>query len=265
MVEAMSGWIRVVVGAALVAAAGPAWGQADEFRAQVDKGMKAYKSRRYDVAVRAFERAFELKREPELVYNVARAYEKSLQTDNAIQAYERFLGLQGTTAELRAKALEAVEALKSEKRARARAARRAEEPVPVVSSKRRTSIPPTSDPTQIVENEPSPSPSRALEWTLIGTGVAVAAVGGVFAVLAALDNANFNDLESTPGTPRSELEDLQSTIDRNALIADVLVPTGLVAAAAGIILILIEPDEAPVAVSPMVGQDLGGIALGGRF
>ncbi len=254
-------WISAVVAAAVVTTSVPAHAQQDtEFRSLVDRGMRAYQSRQYDVAIQAFESAFALRPEPELIYNVARAYEKSLNGDKAIETYERFLRLQGTTAELRAKALASVEALRTEQRARARARRRPAEaapppsPPPAPAAARRT-------PVEVRQASPPTPRNRALEWSLIGGGAAIAAAGGVFAILAAMDNSEFDD-----STNRAEQQDLKDSVERNALIADVLVPVGLVAAGVGVALFLINPDEdESVALSPLLTGDGGGVAFGGRF
>lgn len=91
--------------------------EGDGYRELVDQGLDHYNNKRFDQAVGSFERAYLVRSEPELIYNIARAQERALRRDQAIETYERFLSLPGTTAELRTKALSAVEALKQEKRA----------------------------------------------------------------------------------------------------------------------------------------------------
>ena len=240
--------------AAFITSSLPAHAQDDQFRGLVDRGMQAYKARQYQAAVDAFESAFAIRPEPELVFNVARAYEKSLNSEKALENYERFLRLQGTTAELRARALDSVRALRSEQRARARATRPPPPPPPAVSK--------TPRPAAEVRRPILEQRDRTLEWSLIGGGAAVAAAGGVFALLAAMDNSEFEDT----ATPADQKQGLKDSIERNALIADILVPVGVVTAGVGLILYLVNPDEQAVAVSPMVTPDGGGgLAFGGRF
>ena len=256
----MKNLIGVVLAAAVVISTPPALAQADDFRALVDQGMQAYRNRRYADAITAFESAFAIRREPELVYNIARAHEKSLNSQKALQTYERFLSLQGTTAELRAKALSAVEAIRAEQSARARAAARQAAPPPASPPRGESRAAAGNDGALELRAGP-PSPSRALEWTLIGGGVAIAAAGGVFAVLAAMDNSTFEDSDTDP----TRLPELKDSIDRNALIADILVPVGLVTAGIGTILYLTTGNEEGVALAPMAAPDGAGLAVSGNF
>lgn len=259
----MKQWMGAVLAAVVMGTASPAQAQPDdEFKTLVDEGMRAYKRRQYDAAINAFESAFAIRREPELIYNVARAYEKSLDSTKAIQTYERFLRLQGTTAELRAKALTALEGLRAERRALDRARREVAPPPPPAPTPaaRGTKVP-------LEVRRPAPEPkSRALEWTLIGSGAAMAVAGGVFALLASMDNSDFDDRVSDGNATAEELNDIKDDVDRNALIADILIPTGLLAAGVGVLLFVVDPDEEEgMAVSPMVTGDGAGLAVGGRF
>jgi hypothetical protein len=213
------------------------------WKALVDEGVAHYGAKRYDEAVRAFEAAMALRAEPELVYNIARAHEKALRAPEAIAAYERFLELPGTTAALRAKARAALEALRAEAEAEARA--RAERP--------------PAGPSPPLALAAAPAPSRALEWTLVGVGAAAAVTGGVFGALALRDHAAFEDARAA-GASRAALLDAASVVERNALLADVLVGAGLAAAAVGGLLLWLD-DAAPLVPAPAPG----GVALGARF
>ncbi|MEL7369924.1 MAG: hypothetical protein AAFN74_13480 [Myxococcota bacterium] len=258
-------WILAALMAVSVSAGTRAQAQETEFRDLVDDGMKSYKARRYNEAIRSFEAAFALKPEPELVYNVARAYEKSLNSRKALESYERFLRLQGTTADLRAKALASVEALKSEQQARARASRRTLPSAPAPTAKAAPAARPMQPPSIEVQAEPA-SKNRTLEWTLVGGGAALAVTGGVFAVLAALDNSDFNDKESSGTATQAELQDIKDSVEQNALVADILVPVGLIAAGVGAALFLVDDDDdGDFSFSPLVTTDGGGMAMGGRF
>jgi tetratricopeptide (TPR) repeat protein len=215
----------------------------DGWKALVDEGVVHYGARRYDEAVRAFEAAHALRPEPELVYNIARAHEKALRAAEAIAAYERFLATPGTTAALRAKALASLEALRAETEARARA-ERPREPAPAVAA---PVVPP-----------PPVAPGRTLEWTLLGAGAASAVAGAVFGGLALRDHRAFEDLKAT-GAARAALEPAAARVTRNALVADVLVGAGLLAAAAGGLLLWIDDDGPALAIGP------GGVTFAARF
>ncbi len=219
----------------------PALAQTDDFKALVDQGLEHYKNRRYEDAVISFESAYKLRQEPELIYNIARAHEKALKREDAIAAYERFLGLPGTTAELRTKALQALEALRAEKVAMDRAK------VPPVSPPPPTVAPPPPATGIVARPEPK---SRALEWGLIGGGGVLVATGAVFGVLALDSQSKFDEAPSV---------ELRDQAKQRALIADVCIGTGIVAAGIGAVLFLMGDDE-PVAFSPTISPNSIGFA-----
>ena len=85
-----------------------------EFQAQLDAGLAHYEERRYAEAAAAFEAAYAIRAEPELAYNIARSYERAVMREEAIAAYDRFLGLPGTTSEMRNRARSARSSLRAE-------------------------------------------------------------------------------------------------------------------------------------------------------
>lgn len=238
----------------LPTAPGTAWAQKNDaaFRDLVKQAMEHYNARQYAQAIEKFEAAYAIQSKPELIYNIARAYEKSLKSDQAVAAYERFLALPGTTADLRAKALDSLRALRAEKKA--------------IENVNQAGT--GQGATGGTVSRPPPEPkSRTLEWALIGGGAAIAATGAVFGVLALGANSDFEAELDKPNPSRVVLEDKQSSANTNALLADVLIGVGVVSAGAGIIMMLAGGDDGGqnVAVSPAFGPDLAGVAFSGRF
>lgn len=221
------------------------------FRQTVDDAMEHYKAKRYGQAIQAFEAAYKLRAEPELVYNIARSYEKSLKRTEAIDAYNRFLELPGTTAELRANALSAVDALKKEQALTKRASTAADD-----GGSTRDLGQPTRAQAAVQER------SHTTEWVLIGGGLGVAAIGGVFTALAFKANSDFDAAPT-----RDEKIGLRDDTRRNALVADVMVGVGLVSAAVGAGLLIFGGDSAEerVAVAPSLGDGGAGLSVFGTF
>ena len=89
-----------------------------DFKSLVSRGVKAYQARRYAEAVESFRKAYEIKQEPTLIYNIAQSLERMGQIDDAIAHYETYVEAPGTTADERADALEHLKALRREKAAR---------------------------------------------------------------------------------------------------------------------------------------------------
>lgn len=224
--------ISAVLTVAMLSPSIPAWSQEDAFDPILDQALADYRARLYVQAAEGFERAYTLRPEPELVYNQARAYEKALRRDESIQAYEHFLELVGTTAELRSRALASLTALRHERAVLQQAKQRATTPPPV------DSVPPIPVATTV-----HPAPWIKPEYVLIGSGSIAAVVGGVFGVLAARANHELSHTKTElPADPR-RLSDLEDEVRRNALVADILVGTGIVSAGIGVVLLLLDTEE----------------------
>ena len=86
----------------------------EAFQGHVENAMRHYRDRRYTDAVASFQAAFDLRPEPELMYNIARSHERALHRQAAIDAYGRFLELPGTTSEMRSRAISARNSLRQE-------------------------------------------------------------------------------------------------------------------------------------------------------
>ncbi len=246
---------------AQVAAVAPAFAQ--DFDSLVSQAMTHYQANEFLQAIEDFEAAYLIKQQPELIYNIARSYEKALRQEQALEAYERFVKLPGTTAQLRTKALSAIAALKAERAARTEANRPAVAPSnPQVLNDR------SVRPSGTVSGNVGEEPSRTLEWTLVAGGAAVAAAGGVFAGLAFSSNSDFDAEKTKTPSDQNRLKDLQDQTNRNALIADIMIGTGALAAAVGVVMFLMADDEPSdqVAVAPWIGgEGQGGVALSGSF
>jgi tetratricopeptide (TPR) repeat protein len=110
-------WCIVAFATALICA-DDVFGQELDFKSLVNRGVKAYQARRYGEAVDAFRKAYEIRQEPTLIYNIAQSLERMGNIDDAIAHYETYVEAPGTTAEERADALEHLKALRREKAAR---------------------------------------------------------------------------------------------------------------------------------------------------
>ncbi len=214
----------------------------------VNKAVELYAAKRYDEAAELFKQALEMQEEPEIIYNIARCYERAANPEEAIEWYRKFLETPGTTGELRSKALTNIAALKKELAA-IEAMKQVEkteagpadstvsenEPPAGVNPKRGENLgdsPNTSGPTPDSSaagvSDSSSGAMRVAGWTLVGIGVAAMAAGGVFGVLAIQSK---NDFDSA-GTAPYRLE-YQDDVKRNALIFDILFPIGAVSAVIG--------------------------------
>lgn len=199
----------------------------------LERGLAAYEAGDFEAAGEFFLRAHAVQPEPELVYNAARSFEKGLLRERAVQLYERFVSLPGTTAELRARALNSLEQLRRELEALEARARAVEsEPSALPRPEPRPeSPPPGAAPAAAVT---PPAVDRTPEVLLLSGGAA-AAVGAVVLGVLALDaESSFRDATGP------ERVDLKGRAEGRALAADVLWGTAATAAATGLVLWLVK-------------------------
>jgi tetratricopeptide (TPR) repeat protein len=71
-------------------------GNVEEARAYVEKATAAYALNHYTAAGENFEKAFELKPDPALLYNAAQSYRLGGNKERALQLYESYLRVYGT-------------------------------------------------------------------------------------------------------------------------------------------------------------------------
>lgn len=252
------GWI-VFVGP--LTAALPAFAQSDSsaFDRLVGRAVNRFQSGQYLLAAQDFEAAFAIEEEPTLIFNQARALEKALKLEDSLKAYERYVALPGTTAELRGRALNSIAALRGELEMRERMAK--------ATPATKAAAPPTpSSADSTLSTAPQPGPNRTLEWALVGSGAALLVGGGVMGVLA-LDKSNeLDDALELQQAPRSEVESIRDEANRNGVISDVLLISGGVVAATGLVLFLVNgSSDSDVALTPALVKGGGGMVLGGRF
>ena len=85
-------------------------GKVDEVRAYLDKATAAFALSRYAVAAENYEKAFELKPDPAVLYNAAQAHRLAGNKERALDLYQSYLRMYGT--EKRAEIEKHVENLK---------------------------------------------------------------------------------------------------------------------------------------------------------
>ncbi|MGF1510219.1 MAG: hypothetical protein ACFB9M_12035 [Myxococcota bacterium] len=214
----------------------------------VEEGLQAYSEGRFEEAAGRFIAAYELSAEPELIFNAARSFEKALKPQEAIEYYERFIGLQGTTAELRNRALSSLRSLRAEVQARQ---------APSASS---------APPAASVQAAPPArrSVNRTPEILLLSVGGASLIAGGVFGGLALSAE---NDFEEADMTDPDRIGFANDARDR-ALVADVLLGVGAASTVTGVLLLIFRgrgKSEAKEASGPSLDFDGQRLVLSGRF
>jgi tetratricopeptide (TPR) repeat protein len=205
------------------AAAKPSASADKEARKLFFQGDRMYEEGKYEEAVAAFEKAYALSHRPELLFNLANAYERLGQYEEALRSLRDFApsapdGDREKIAE-RIKTLEA-RAEEHRKRASEKAA-----PAPVAAA---AAPPPPAEP----ESHPP-----ILAYSLMGVGVVGIGIGTIFGVQALGSKSDAEDQCKggfCPASAQKSIDDAKS----QALIADIGFAVGVVAAGAGVVLFL---------------------------
>jgi tetratricopeptide (TPR) repeat protein len=153
-----------------------------------DKSEIAYQNGRFQEAVDLLRQAYELKKEPVLLYNLARAYEGLGDLDRAQKAYEDYLALQPNAKDkgsIEQRIVGLRRAIAEREAAKKRAADAAKRPLPE-------------------PKKPSPLP-----WIVAGAGVAGIGAGAVLGVMSQKKHADARD-EPAQLTAEADQKDAKS-------------------------------------------------------
>lgn len=221
----------------------------------VQTGVTLYSEKRYEEAAEAFKAAFEIQSEPELAYNIARSYERIAQSESALEWYQKFIGMPGTTGELRAKALDNMASLRREIAAKKSTAQADEATAddaealtresdvrkgqhsPAASADAKSDEKNTSQPIILKASAPRKKiylRSKIAGWWLTGIGLTIAATGGAFGILAIQDKQEYDRAGNDP----DKLE-YRDNVQKNALLFDVMFTSGIAVTTVGISLLIL--------------------------
>ena len=221
----------------------------------VQTGVTLYSAKRYEEAAEAFKAAFEIQSEPELAYNIARSYERIAKSESALEWYQKFIGMPGTTGELRAKALENMASLRKEiavRKATAQADKTTADDADALTreSDTRKGEDSSASSKDMASDKMKPDPSadwkagaprkkiylrsKIAGWWLTGIGLTVAATGGAFGVMAIQDKQEFDRAGNDP----DKLE-YRDNVQKNALLFDVMFTSGIAVTTIGISLLIL--------------------------
>ncbi|MBA2662418.1 MAG: hypothetical protein H0U74_09005 [Bradymonadaceae bacterium] len=216
------------------------------------QGAQKYRAQDFSGAIDAFKQAYELESVPNLLYNIAKCYEKIEDWDNAIVYYERFVVAPDVESEARQHALAQVQKL----RERNANASDPNDPRPAGDDRDKDQLPLTPDP------KPK-SPDRTVAYITLGSGVGLLAIGGTFGWLASVSEQEFRNADPTDTAGRQAAQETGST---RALIADGLFIVGGVVTVIGTYLfITATPSDTAaasgVAFSPWFSPSGAGLGM----
>ncbi len=240
---------RALLATCCVAALGPgAWAAPPEAPAPTaeqraaaagyyEAGVTHFKAKDYESAIVEFTRAYRIDPSPTLVFNMARAFEEMRRYGPARDFYQRYLAL-APNAPDRPQVEATIAAL-------GHLAKPAATPAPVVAPE------PVAAPVT-AQVAPAAPASGTAPWGWVALGVGAAALGGfaVLGVLANEEDQRLDDLAKDPARTPAAWDDAQSKGAGYALGADILLGVGLLGAAAGVTLLVLDRGDASVSVGP---------------
>ena len=206
-----------------------------------EAGARAYNARNYRAAIEKFVEAYAIDHDPNLLFNIARAYEKLGEVDAAIEKYEAFVAAPGADTEGRLKAkasLAELEALRQQGAKGPAASSGAVEDGRAASSAR------SSEPSTL---------ARALPWVTLGTGAVVTGVGitlyalGVRDHRMVTDTAGYGDPSEVYPLTRAETQAYVDAGNTKKLIGGIGMGVGGALVATGVVLLVTGKSTAPSA------------------
>lgn len=249
----------VLVAVGCVVAVAPAPARADEATEQArklnDAGDIHYNAGEYQLAIASYEKAYEKKAVPLLLYNIAQAYRLWGKPAEAADYYRKYLALvvEGPYAEAARGHLPQLDELAEEQRRR--------------ENEHKTPPPP---PDREIEKPAPPSRRgmnrvRLTSYVVAGLGVAALATGIGFGIHASNLEQEVSEVDNWTQENIDKIDQGQ----RAELLSIVFSSTGAVLIGTGVVLFLTSRGDAaqeqPLAVTPVVGDRRVGLSLSGRF
>ena len=197
-----------------------------------EAGARAYSGRNYRAAIEKFVEAYAIDHDPNLLFNIARSYEKLGEVDAAIEKYEAFIAAPGADTEGRLKAKASLAELQK--------LRDEGGTSPAGSASRDAE----DKPAEAGEGGARPSSfMRALPWITLGTGAVVAGAGGLVYALgvgdhrSVTDTAGYDDPSEVYPLTRAETQAYVDSGDTKKLIGGISMGVGGALVVTGVVLL----------------------------
>jgi tetratricopeptide (TPR) repeat protein len=233
-------------------------------RAQLDRGLAAYKKANYEAASQALQRSFELEADVDTLFAWAQAQRKLERCDRAIELYQQALGF-----DIPAANREVIERAIADCRAliASQAPPPVPEPLPVINPPAATPEP-RPEPAPVVVEPPPPAPRESpsgwyrdpVALTLVGAGLVTTGVGAGLLVSARSLDRKFH--AAPDATEARSLADQAHTRGNAGLIT---ASVGGALVVGGIVWILTHRHREPRTVTGWLTPAGGGVAVTGTF
>lgn len=212
------------------------------------KATAAYRAKDYEQAIELFEKAYALEPVPNLLYNIARSYEKLERWDEAIAKYEQFIVAPEVDSEARQSAMKRVDRLREIADYQKDGAG-ADQPRSATQDYL----------AQTTNDEPASQPTDVAAWVTTGAGIALIGTGAAFGLMA---SSSADDVQN--GATYDERLAAKDDAETYALIADSAYVAGAVVTGIGIYMLVSDDDggeAATTTLSPWTTGDGGGATV----
>lgn len=237
-----------------------------------NQGIAKYKAGEYEDAIKLFKQAYELEQVPNLLYNIARCYEKLEKYNEAIKYYEQFVVAPEVESEARKTALSRAENLREVLKARGELADNQGNGTGNSGGTGNGN----GNGNGNGDDGKKSGKSKGPAFAVLGVGIAGLAVGGTFGLLAMQQETAFEEA-TTPEDKRAA----QTKGVRNSWIADGSMIGGAIFTTVGLIMVVKrskqsdtsstgtlsaeEPAPTRAMLAPWFGRDGGGLQMELRF
>lgn len=215
-------------------------------------GAQEYREGNYETAIRHFKEAYALEPVPNLLYNIAKCYEKQEKYPEAVDYYQEFVVAPEVDSTARKAALDRIDSLREIAELKRDQERRSRESARSDQS--------GNELFQAADEPEEPVNTVAL-WTLGGSAVLLA--GGL--TMGFLASSKADDINEAP--TYQERQDAQSSAKTYALVADGLFVAAAAAAGVGLYLYFTDNEsdtstaDAQPLVSPWVSSEAAGLGM----
>lgn len=228
-----------------------------------ETGARAYAERNYRTAIEKFVEAYAIDHDPNLLFNIARCYEKLGDLGAAIEKYEAFVAAPGADTEGRIKAKASLTELEHLREQGGVAPREG-------ATAGGESAPPAAE-----TSDTSGSSFDVWPWVTLGAGVVVTGVGATFYALGASDHAQvtdaagYNEPSVVHPMTRSEAQGYVDSGNTKKLVGGISLGLGGALIATGVVLLVTGKSAEPAsqAASFTLSPSTEGVVAGysGRF
>jgi len=219
-------------------------------RHHFESGRAYFERAEYDDAVREYEKSYALSLRPKLLVNISRAHESAGRPKEAADALERWLTVSPADDPMR------TDMERRHVRLRAQAAKLTNTNAPTENPSNEAAEP------ALASGAATPERAALAPWLLIGGGGAALASGLVVGLLGRSDISDVEDAKQD--TRFSSVQDQVDAGPRKVMIGSVLAGVGTIAAAAGVVWLLLGDDDAGES-NTQVGLSSDGVQVWGRF